>query len=124
LRKVEERDAISIAVDFERLNGGETRYTLATVDIESGDPVIFDTGKGQRIEWTISWQAEASCRSSRRWRLTDGCWGTAGWRSTRLLSRCSTRWRRPAGHACFGEIVLDRHVGWFGALENARDVSR
>ena len=37
-------------IDFGRLNGGETRFTVATVDIESGDPVMFDTGKGQRIE--------------------------------------------------------------------------
>jgi NTE family protein len=32
------------------LNGGETRFTVATVDLETGDPVIFDTGAGQRIE--------------------------------------------------------------------------
>jgi len=37
-------------IDFGLLNEGETRFTIATVDVESGDPVIFDTGKGQRIE--------------------------------------------------------------------------
>jgi len=37
-------------IDFGLLNGGETRFTVATVDLETGDPVIFDTGKGQRIE--------------------------------------------------------------------------
>jgi NTE family protein len=32
------------------LNGGDIRFTVATVDIESGDVVLFDTGKGHRIE--------------------------------------------------------------------------
>jgi NTE family protein len=36
-------------IDFDRLNGGEIRFTVATVDIESGDVVLFDTGKGDRI---------------------------------------------------------------------------
>jgi NTE family protein len=43
-------DYLRRAVDFGRLNGGEIRFTVATVDIETGDPVYFDTGKGQRIE--------------------------------------------------------------------------
>ena len=37
-------------IDFGRLNGGDIRFTVATVDIESGDMVLFDTGKGHRIE--------------------------------------------------------------------------
>ncbi len=37
-------------IDFGRLNGGDIRFTVATVDIESGDVVLFDTGKGHRIE--------------------------------------------------------------------------
>jgi NTE family protein len=37
-------------IDFDRLNGGDIRFTAATVDIESGDVVLFDTGKGDRIE--------------------------------------------------------------------------
>lgn len=37
-------------IDFGRLNGGDIRFTAATVDIESGDVVLFDTGKGDRIE--------------------------------------------------------------------------
>jgi NTE family protein len=37
-------------VDFGRLNSGETRFTVATTDIETGDAVLFDTGKGDRIE--------------------------------------------------------------------------
>jgi len=41
---------IERTVDFGRLNGGELRFTVATTDIESGDAVIFDTGKGDRIE--------------------------------------------------------------------------
>jgi len=37
-------------IDFGRLNSGDLRFTVATTDIESGDAVIFDTGKGDRIE--------------------------------------------------------------------------
>jgi NTE family protein len=36
-------------VDFERVNGGDIRVCVATTDIESGDPVVFDTAKGDRI---------------------------------------------------------------------------
>ena len=36
-------------VDFGRLNGGEMRVSIATTDIETGDPVIFDTSE-TRIE--------------------------------------------------------------------------
>jgi len=43
-------DFLRREVDFGRLNGGEIRFTVAAVDIESGDPVYFDTGKGARIE--------------------------------------------------------------------------
>jgi NTE family protein len=43
-------DYLRRAIDFGRLNGGEIRFTVATVDIETGDPVYFDAGKGQRIE--------------------------------------------------------------------------
>ncbi len=37
-------------IDFGRLNNGDIRFTVATTDIESGDVVLFDTGKGDRIE--------------------------------------------------------------------------
>jgi len=37
-------------VDFGRLNAGDVRITIATTDIESGEPILFDTGKGARIE--------------------------------------------------------------------------
>jgi NTE family protein len=37
-------------IDFGRLNGSDIRFTVATVDIESGDVVLFDTGKGHKIE--------------------------------------------------------------------------
>jgi NTE family protein len=36
-------------IDFGRLNGGDIRFTVAATDIESGDVVLFDTGKGDRI---------------------------------------------------------------------------
>jgi NTE family protein len=36
-------------VDFGRLNNGEVRITVATTDIESGECVLFDTARGDRI---------------------------------------------------------------------------
>ncbi len=36
-------------VDFGRLNAGEIRLTVATTDIESGECVLFDTARGDRI---------------------------------------------------------------------------
>ena len=38
------------AVDFGRLNSGDIRFSVATTDIDTGDVVVFDTGKGDRIE--------------------------------------------------------------------------
>jgi NTE family protein len=43
------RERIKRLVDFGQLNSGETRICIAATDIESGDPVIFDSQK-QRIE--------------------------------------------------------------------------
>jgi NTE family protein len=43
------RERIARLVDFGRLNGGEPRISVAATDIESGDPVIFDSG-ATRIE--------------------------------------------------------------------------
>jgi NTE family protein len=36
-------------IDFELLNGQETRISIATTDIESGDLIVFDTAMGARI---------------------------------------------------------------------------
>jgi NTE family protein len=36
-------------IDFDRLNSGDIRFTVATTDIETGDLVLFDTGKGDMI---------------------------------------------------------------------------
>lgn len=36
-------------VDFDRLNGGDIRFTVCATDIETGDAVYFDTGRGDRI---------------------------------------------------------------------------
>jgi len=36
-------------IDFDVLNFGETRFTVATTDLETGDLVLFDTGKGDKI---------------------------------------------------------------------------
>ena len=36
-------------VDFDRLNGGEVRFSLNATDVETSEPVLFDTAAGQRI---------------------------------------------------------------------------
>src|SRR3954454_123535 len=43
------KQRITSLVDFGHLNSGETRISVATTDIESGDPVIFDS-RDTRIE--------------------------------------------------------------------------
>jgi NTE family protein len=43
------RARIEKLVDFNRLNGGEVRFSVVTTDIESGDMVLFDTARGDRI---------------------------------------------------------------------------
>jgi NTE family protein len=40
---------IRARVDFDRLNGGDIRFTACATDIETGDAVYFDTAKGDRI---------------------------------------------------------------------------
>jgi len=44
------RERLLKLIDFELLNGGEVRLSVATTDIETGDLVMFDTAKGDRIE--------------------------------------------------------------------------
>lgn len=39
------RSRLSQLVDFGRLNGGDQRVCIATTDVESGDPVIFDSNQ-------------------------------------------------------------------------------
>ncbi|WP_052389027.1 patatin-like phospholipase family protein [Belnapia moabensis] len=36
-------------IDFERLNGGDTRLTITATDVETGERVVFDTAEGARI---------------------------------------------------------------------------
>jgi len=43
------RDRLEGMVDFDRLNGGDVRVTIATTDIITGEQVIFDTARGDRI---------------------------------------------------------------------------
>jgi NTE family protein len=43
------RERIEYLIDFDRLNSGEIRIWVATTDIETGEPVIFDSSK-TRIE--------------------------------------------------------------------------
>jgi NTE family protein len=44
------RQRIKELVDFDRLNSGDIRCTVATTDVEAGDMVLFDTGRGTRVE--------------------------------------------------------------------------
>jgi NTE family protein len=39
------RERVKTLIDFGRLNSGETRICVAATDIETGDPVIFDSQK-------------------------------------------------------------------------------
>src|SRR4051812_39574532 len=43
------RDRLESLVDFGRLNSGAYRISIATTDIETGDLVVFDTARGDRI---------------------------------------------------------------------------
>jgi NTE family protein len=43
------RRRLQAMVDFDRLNSGDIRFTVLTTDIETGEGVAFDTGRGDRI---------------------------------------------------------------------------
>jgi len=43
------RETLVEAVDFDRLNSGDVRVTVATTDVENGELVLFDTRHGDRI---------------------------------------------------------------------------
>ncbi|MBD0270544.1 MAG: patatin-like phospholipase family protein [Acetobacteraceae bacterium] len=43
------RDRLPDFVDFDRLNGGGVRFTLAATDVASGERVVFDTACGARV---------------------------------------------------------------------------
>ena len=43
------RAILSDTIDFDRLNGGEIRLSVFTTDVETGQEVVFDTHKGDRI---------------------------------------------------------------------------
>jgi NTE family protein len=43
------RERLQHLVDFERLNSGACRVSIATTDIETGELVIFDTKRGEKI---------------------------------------------------------------------------
>ena len=43
------RDRLGQLVDFDLLNSGATRLSLCCTDVISGDRVVFDTGRGDRI---------------------------------------------------------------------------
>ena len=42
-------DRLTELVDFGRLNGGEVRVSIAATDVVTGERVVFDTGRGERI---------------------------------------------------------------------------
>lgn len=41
-------DKLPRYIDFNRLNDGRVRLSAVTTDLETGDAVVFDTGKGDR----------------------------------------------------------------------------
>lgn len=43
------RERLPELLDFERLNGGDVRLSVAATDIGSGERVVFDTARGDRI---------------------------------------------------------------------------
>jgi predicted acylesterase/phospholipase RssA len=43
------RERLRNLIDFDRLNSGRTRVSIVATDIESGEPVVFDSSKS-RIE--------------------------------------------------------------------------
>ncbi len=43
------RERLPDLLDFDGLNGGETRLSVAATDVVSGERVVFDTGRGARI---------------------------------------------------------------------------
>jgi NTE family protein len=43
------RARLETMLDFDRLNRGEIRFSVTTTDIETGEAVTFDTGRGDRI---------------------------------------------------------------------------
>jgi len=43
------RERVETLVDFDRLNSGDVRFTVATTGVKSGELVMFDTGRGDRI---------------------------------------------------------------------------
>src|SRR5581483_4045386 len=42
------RERIIKLVDFERLNSGAVRISIATTDLETGDQIVFDTARGSK----------------------------------------------------------------------------
>lgn len=43
------RERLPELLDFDRLNGGEIRVSVAATDVLSGERVVFDTARGERI---------------------------------------------------------------------------
>lgn len=44
------RARLRALIDFDRLNSGDIRISVATTDIETGELIVFDTGQGRRVE--------------------------------------------------------------------------
>lgn len=67
------RARLADLVDFDRLNGGEIRLSIAATDVESGEPVIFDSSQ-ERIVWIMCSRAAGFYLSSRpsKWRSPSG----------------------------------------------------
>lgn len=57
------KERLTKLIDFGRLNAGELRVSIVATDIESGEPVTFDSLQ-TKLEMDHCWRAVDSCRSS------------------------------------------------------------
>src|SRR5690349_20993642 len=67
------RRTLERLVDFDRLNRAAVRFTLATVDIETGEEVYFDTTRDTIRPEHILASAAIPPAPFHRWRSMDGC---------------------------------------------------
>ena len=73
------RERLEQLVDFERLNGGGIRLSVATTDVATGEEVVFDTRHGTRLEPAHLLASCGLLPDFPRPRSTAGFWVTAGW---------------------------------------------
>lgn len=72
-------------IDFDRINGGMTRFSAGAVNVTTGNFVYFDNST-HTIRPAQSWRAARCRRAFPRWRSRASTTGTAAWFQIR---RCS-----------------------------------